>query len=181
MQKWILARRTQNTSRQYNTYQKQFRTFCSKYGRTSMPAAPATVAMFLRVLLQKGKSRRTIRAARSSVSDLHRQEDCESPTLHSLVQQAMKVITLLTLPPQSANAFNLEMFRGLIKCYRTRSTRDTRDLFLLLTMLTEMLRSDKSVNLGEEDRLIIKDTMKARKCVVARFERREQVNILTQI
>jgi hypothetical protein len=48
-------------------------------------------------------------------------------------------------------------------------------------MLTEMLRSDKSVNLGEEDRLIIKDTMKARKCVVARFERREQVNILTQI
>ena len=150
-QKWILALRNQNTSRQYTTYQKQFRTFCSKYGRTLVPAAPATVAMFLRVLLQKGKSRSTIKAARSAISDLHRQEGFESPTLHSLVQQATMVITLLTPPLQSASAFSVEMFRDLIKVYRTRSTLDTRDLFLLLIMLTGMLRSDEAVNLREED------------------------------
>ena len=33
-----------------------------------------------------------------AISDLHRQEGFESPTLHSLVQQATKVITLLTPP-----------------------------------------------------------------------------------
>ena len=151
MQRWILATRNQSTSRQYSTYQKQFREFCQRHSRASVPATPATVAMFLRALLKKHLARNTIKAARAAVSDLHRQEDFKTPTLHPLVKQAMQCIGLLTPPPVPAKAFDLEMFREMLTRYRPNSTLDTRDMFLVLLTHLAMLRSEETVTLGEKD------------------------------
>lgn len=87
----IAAAYSENTRR---AYVAAWDRFCEVVGSSrAMPATPETIANYLEMLAEEGKSVATVRLAAAAISTAHRAADVENPCTSSVVKMALKGIS----------------------------------------------------------------------------------------
>ena len=150
--KWLRDHQPPGTAGPYNSYWRQFQSFCQRESLSPLPAEPDTVISFMRLLLGDGKARGTInKAALAAISEAHRLNDLPSPTVSDWVSLAKKTITWLNPPPKTKRPLLLSHIRQMVQVMDAQSTTDTRDMLLLFLMFLGLLRESEAVSLRLED------------------------------
>src|SRR5690606_5693542 len=84
--------RAPRTLRAYDGDWRRFTAWCEERGRVSLPAAPATVALYLTELAHAGRRVTTLRRARAAIAVAHRARGFECPTRHLAVTDLLRGI-----------------------------------------------------------------------------------------
>ena len=126
----------EGTSKSYATYWKQFVLFCQMNRRSFLPAAPATVGMFMRALLADGLSRSTINSTvTAAIAERHALAGFPSPTTeapgHAMVSAMKKAVTRSTAPPKSKRPLFFHHLVKMMEVMDVDALMDTRDIFIL--------------------------------------------------
>lgn len=146
--KWIAENGVPNTDKAYGVYARQFEAFCLLHNRAFMPARPATVAMFMKGLQERGLAISTINGvAVSAINDLYKLSEFPSPTDSALVRESKRVITRTAKPAGKGKlpltTDHLRDIAGVSK----GSTIDIRDIFMVILMMAAFLREAELVAL----------------------------------
>src|SRR5690606_34664216 len=72
--------KAENTLRAYRSDWAHFEEWCSRQGLAPLPAAPATVALYITALAEAGRTVSTIRRRLASISAVHQAAGHQSPT-----------------------------------------------------------------------------------------------------
>ena len=72
--------KAENTLRAYRSDWAHFEEWCSRQGLAPLPAAPATVALYITALAEAGRAVSTIRRRLASISAAHQAAGHQSPT-----------------------------------------------------------------------------------------------------
>jgi site-specific recombinase XerD len=76
---YAAAAQAPNTTKAYESDWRQFEQWADEYSLTAMPAAPATCALYLTALAQRGLKVSTIRRRAAAITRAHRQVEQPSP------------------------------------------------------------------------------------------------------
>lgn len=108
---FAVAARAERTREAYRAQWSAFEAFCQADGLTSMPAAPATVAMYLTARAGDGRKVATLAQALAAISQAHLLAGHESPRSSALVRETFKGIrrTLGTAPAQKVPLLGTEL------------------------------------------------------------------------
>ena len=136
---WVRSNGNANTRRAYDGAFGGFVKFCNEFGRVALPAAPATVVMYMRHLLQEGKGRSTVLGAVAAISSNHALLGVASPTRSGLVAQAKKVVFRQTAAPRQKKALDVMLLLRFTEVLRNEFV-DVRDYFMVLLASAGMLR-----------------------------------------
>ena len=134
--------RPSNSTRTYNTYQKQFLSFCNAKGWDAFDERNRDVysARFLmaRSVGPKALSGKTLTGPVSgALYDLYRWEDGPAPTQSAAVREVKKTIKLVAPLPRKAKApLPIERLRAAVQCARAdkQALRGARDACIMLFM-----------------------------------------------
>jgi integrase len=147
---WIRSSQPANTTRSYNTYKRQFHNWCVSNGRREFPASPVTVAAFLKYLLQaRGLAASTItKSAASAIADDYKFAGITSPTRDPLVKAAKVAVRRLAKPEKPKLPLTPPMVLEIARlASRSPSALEVRDVFMIVLMMTGMLRESEAVAL----------------------------------
>ena len=86
LERYTAARRAPNTTRAYASQWKSFTAFCAERQAVALPAAPITVAVYLRNRIAAGLSNSTITQAVASIAAAHREANEADPTADERVR-----------------------------------------------------------------------------------------------
>ena len=147
---WIAENANESTVRTYNTYQKQFITWCEENDVPLGEVQAAHVVCWMRELVDRGLAVNTINsAAVSAVADLYRYAE-KSPTRDSLVQAAKRVVAKTAVPPSQKLPLTREMLVRMSE-QTGKGFVEVRDMFLVLLLFSAMLRESELASLGVDD------------------------------
>ena len=147
------ASRAAATLRAYRSDWADFEDWCAEHGVTALPAAPATVCLYLAALAEAGARASTIRRRLAALAPAHRLIGVTTPpTSDPAVRATMSGIrrSLGTAPHQKAPAVTAELRRLLATCDRA-TTAGVRDAALLLVGFAGGLRRSELVALTVDD------------------------------
>jgi len=153
LQAWAIEARealSANTQRAYAIDSKAFADWAAPLGLATLPAAPATVAAFLRAQAE-GKAVATVRRRAATIARMHRAAGLPNPCEHELVRLALKGIARNRGTDQRQAAPLTERDAVTIRAHLTDSSRDLRDLALLLVGRDLLARASELVAIGAED------------------------------
>ena len=139
-----------NTLRGYALDGARFRSWCEQQGRCALPAAPETVAAFLRAEAETHKVG-TLRRRAASIAAMHRAAELANPCESPLVRLELKGLArrLGTGQRQAAPLTERELLR--IRARLGDTVRDLRDQALLLVGRDLLARASELVALRVED------------------------------
>lgn len=144
--------KAENTLRAYRSDWAHFEEWCSRQGLAPLPAAPATVALYITALAEAGRAVSTIRRRLASISAVHQAAGHQSPT------QDMKVKTIWagirrakgTAQRQVAPIVT-EHLRAIVGALQLDTLAGLRDRALLLVGFIGAFRRSELVGLNVED------------------------------
>src|SRR5882724_1402905 len=150
LQAWVTEAKealSESTLHAYAVDGAAFRAWCASEGQVALPASPETVARFLRSQSVDGKAVATIRRRLSTISGMHKAAGFPNPCEHELVKLAMKGVARNRGTDQRQAAALTERDAITIRAHLTDSTRDVRDLALMLVGRDLLTRSAELVAL----------------------------------
>lgn len=150
-QAFALAARAKRTRDAYRAQWSAFEAFCQAHGQSSMPAAPATVAMYLSARAGEGRKVSTLALALAAISQAHALAGHDSPRSTTLVRETFKGIrrTLGTAPDQKAPLLGTELLA--VTARLPNSLGGARDRALLLVGFAGAFRRSELVALTLAD------------------------------
>jgi site-specific recombinase XerD len=152
---WIKTQRPVGTSKSYNTYGKQFQTWCLENGEVCFPASPTTVARWLRYLheVRKLASGTITKSASAAVADMYKFSGLVSPTLDPLVAATRRIIRAQAKPRKRRLPLTaLHLSKIVIgQTVKSATYLSVRNLFLIILMFACMMRSAEAVALKPGD------------------------------
>ncbi len=150
-QAYFDSAKASNTRRAYQADLRGFAAWCAARGFPSLPASPATVALYLAALADGGRKVSTIERALVAISQAHKLKGLPSPRSHGAVSETMKGIrrTLGRAPSQKSPVL-VEGLRSMTRL--APNTRGgIRDKALLLIGFAGAFRRSELVGLNVED------------------------------
>ena len=153
MIQWVQDRRPVNTKKSYKGYDKQFKAWCEKNNEVYFPAAPVTLARWLRELheVRKLAAGTITKSAASAVADKYRFSTFDSPTASPLVSATKKVIAANAPPRKRRIPLTAAHIGKIVGSVKPRKYLDVGNIFMVILMFAAMLRSDETVSLRPED------------------------------
>lgn len=146
---FIESNRPQTTVKSYGTYASKYTSFCQL---RSLPLdSPVSVAAFMKHSYDRGlRGRSTLSSTiPSSISHIFRYTDT-NPCNFPLVQQMKRTLTKLANPPKQKAPLTRAHLVSLASLV-TPTFDSVQDFFMILLMMTCMLRESEAVNLSSED------------------------------
>ena len=140
-----------NTQRAYRSDSAAFADWCERAQIVSLPAAPETVVEFLKTQSASGLAVATVRRRASSIGRLHTAAGLANPCAHELVRLALKGIARTRGTDQRQAAPITQRDAITIAARLGNTTKDLRDLALLLVGRDLLARSAELVSLNVED------------------------------
>jgi len=140
-----------NTQRAYRLDAERFASWCKAQGAVSMPAAPETVAAFLRGESEAGRAVATVRRRAATIAAMHRGAGVANPCEAALVRMAIKGLARSRGTDQRQAAPITEREAMRITAGMGDTLRDARDLALLLVGRDLLARASELVALRVED------------------------------
>jgi site-specific recombinase XerD len=143
---WIKANGVPNTVKAYGVYGRQFEAFCLLHNRAFFPAAPSTVALFMKSLQERGLAIATINGvALSAINSSYKLSEFVSPTASSLVREAKCVISRTAKPAGKGKLPLTAVMLLAIVAVAKQSLIDIRDIFMVILMMAAFLRESEVV------------------------------------
>jgi site-specific recombinase XerD len=140
-----------NTQRAYAADSRVFSEWCAAQGLASLPAAPSTVASYLRAEAEAGRAVATIRRRLATIAKMHKAAGLANPAADELVRLALKGIARVRGTDQRQAAALSERDAVTIRAHMGDEPRDLRDLALLLAGRDLLARSAELVTIQVED------------------------------
>ena len=148
MKKLILASWKDSTKSQYDTYLKQWESFCRAQDRDVLKGNFALALEFLYQLYHKGLSYSAINTARSALSSVLPTKDGVEFGMHKLVCRFMKgVFNVKPSLPKYASVWDPDVVLRFLKRWTPRSRLTLKQLTLKITMLLSLLTSQRAQTL----------------------------------
>lgn len=150
LQAWAIeakAALSANTLRAYAVDSRAFADWCQSQCLPTLPAAPESVAAFLRAEAAAGKAVATVRRRASSIARMHAAATLPSPCASELVRLALKGIGRQRGTDQRQAAALTERDAITIRAGLGGGIKDARDLALLLVGRDLLARSAELVAL----------------------------------
>ena len=143
--------RASATRRAYSTDFRSFESWCAAQGLSAMPAAPATVSVYLAALAGEGKRPSTIARALAGIANEHRHQGCTWVRGPSVIGEVMRGIRRRhgTAPAQKAPLSDDDM--GLMVAMLGDELADLRDRALLTMGWMGAFRRSELVALTVDD------------------------------
>lgn len=163
-ERYAKASKAPATLRAYRSDLQDFDDWCTVHGTRTLPATPATVAIYIAALAEAGAKASTIQRRLSAISQAHRLAGQEiSPTADPLVRATMAGIrrSLGTSPAQKTPVVTAELRRLLATC-DPHSPAGARDRALLLLGFAGGFRRSELVALDGEDLTETQDGLRVR-------------------
>jgi len=150
--RWLLERKSANTSSTYSSYTRDFQQWCERQGLTAFPAAPAAVARYLIHLEERGLKASTVNVASAAISSQYQFSHLPSPTLDPLVKATRKTIAEVAPPPSQKLPLTVEMVKAIAKRHEHDSSFvGTRNTCLIILMMAAFLRESEATALLRDD------------------------------
>lgn len=139
-----------NTRRAYKADWADFTTWCNSAERSSLPAEPATIALYITGLSERAKAA-TIKRRLVAISQAHQLAGISSPTGHVAVREVLKgILRQHGSAPTQKNAVGTAELRALLQ--QTPNTLiGVRDRAMLLLGFAAALRRSELVALDMAD------------------------------
>jgi len=144
--------KAENTLRAYRSDWTHFEEWCSRQGLAPLPAAPATVALYITALAEAGRAVSTIRRRLASISAAHQAAGHQSPTQDMQVKTIWAGIRRAkgTAQRQVAPVVT-EHLRAIVGALQLDTLAGLRDRALLLVGFIGAFRRSELVGLNVED------------------------------
>lgn len=144
--------KAENTLRAYRSDWAHFEEWCSRQGLAPLPAAPATVALYITALAEAGRTVSTIRRRLASISAVHQAAGHQSPTQDMQVKTIWAGIRRAkgTAQRQVAPVVT-EHLRAIVGALQLDTLAGLRDRALLLVGFIGAFRRSELVGLNVED------------------------------
>lgn len=144
--------KAENTLRAYRSDWTHFEEWCSRQGLAPLPAAPATVALYITALAEAGRTVSTIRRRLASISAVHQAAGHQSPTQDMQVKTIWAGIRRAkgTAQRQVAPVVT-EHLRAIVGALQLDTLAGLRDRALLLVGFIGAFRRSELVGLNVED------------------------------
>lgn len=150
--KWLLERKSVNTSTTYGTYLRQFEEWCRTQGVSAFPSTPAVVARYLIHLEGKGLRASTINVASAAIASQYALSHLPSPTLDPLVRATRKTISEVATPPSQKLPLTVEMVTYIARRHNEdRSFVGIRNTCLIILMMAAFMRESEATSLLRDD------------------------------
>lgn len=151
-----------NTQRAYRADSAAFANWCRDQGIANLPAAPETVAAFLKIESSAGKAVATVRRRASSIGRMHQAAGLANPCDTELVRLTLKGIARTRGTDQRQAAGLTERDALTIKARMGDTVKDARDVALVLAGRDLLARSAELVTLTVADLDAAEDGMTVR-------------------
>lgn len=144
--------KAENTLRAYRSDWTHFEEWCSRQGLAPLPAAPATVALYITALAEAGRTVSTIRRRLASISAVHQAAGHQSPTQDMQVKTIWAGIRRAKSTAQRQVApVVTEHLRAIVGALQLDTLAGLRDRALLLVGFIGAFRRSELVGLNVED------------------------------
>lgn len=131
--RYVEAAKAPNTRRAYRTQWKTFAAWCARYGQESLPAAPATLALFLTDRAQGGLKVASLALALSAIRAAHFDAGLTDPAANPEVRTIWEGIRRTHGAAQRCAApLTADAVRAIVTVLSTETRRDVRDRALVL-------------------------------------------------
>jgi site-specific recombinase XerD len=147
---FVRQARADATRKAYNSDWKLFEAWCTQHGESALPASPATLALYLAQLAQRGRKYSTIRRVRTAIGQVHLAAGLARPDRDARVRALERGIGR-SIGTREQGALPLcvaELVRAVDVLQD--SVRDVCDRALLLIGFSSGLRSSDLVTLDVE-------------------------------
>jgi len=152
MAAYASAAQAPNTTKAYESDWRQFESWSDSHHLVAMPAAPATCALYLTGLAQRGLTVSTIRRRAAAITRAHRQAGHPSPVWDPRVLTVMEGIARTHgAPPAKKVALLRDPLLELVDRIDTTTSAGLRDRALLLVGFALGLRRSELVAIRVED------------------------------
>lgn len=152
MDVYAAAAQATNTTRAYSSDWRSFETWCSRYGLSTLPAAPGTAALYLTSLAKRGLKLSTIRRRAAAITRAHRVAGHTSPIWDPRVITLLEGIarTVGGAPAKKVALLRDPLVETINRIDQT-TTAGLRDRALLLSGFALGLRRSELVAIAVED------------------------------
>ncbi len=141
-----------NTTRAYTSDWQAFTRWADEHGLPSMPADPATCALYLTAIAQTGLKLATIRRRAAAITRAHRASHHPTPLADPRVKSVLEGIARTHgQPPRKKAGLDRDQLVAVIAAIDPTTTAGLRDRALLLTGFALALRRSELVSLQVED------------------------------
>lgn len=149
---YVEASKAPNTRRAYRAQWRAFASWCETHGRESLPAAPATLALYLTDRARLGRTVATLGLALSAIRAVHRDAGFADPAAVPAVRTVWEGIRRTHGTAQRrATPMTPELLRTTLASLSGGSLRGVRDRALLLLGFAGALRRSEIVALDVAD------------------------------
>ncbi len=140
-----------NTKRAYAADMRHYDAWCAARTLTSMPAEPATLALYFASLADAGAKFATIRRRIAAINGAHRDRGFDSPSGHGEVRRIIAGIArTIGMAKTQKDALGLDLLRQALDTFDS-SLRGTRDRAILLLGFAGAFRRSELVALDVSD------------------------------
>lgn len=149
---YVAAAKAPNTRRAYRAQWAVFSAWCEAHGREPLPAAPATLALYLTDRARSGRKVATISLALSAIRAVHRDAGHADPAAVPEVYTVWEGIRRTHGTAQRrATPLTVETLRTILASFPSDSQRVVRDRALLLLGFAGAFRRSELVALDVSD------------------------------
>lgn len=146
------ASKAPSTLRNYRSAWLQFEAWCQTKGRPSLPASPATVAVFLSELADAGAKASTLNLKRAAIGFAHRSANLPDPTAAELVSAVLSgIVRKIGTAPDRKAPLTLDSLRPALAVLQPDTAAGVRDRAVLLLGFACALRRSELVALDVAD------------------------------
>jgi len=151
VQVYLRNTRAENTRKAYASDWQQFSAWCQTHGLPDLPAAPATLMLYLGELAGTGKKISTLTRRVAAIAQVHRVGGHEAPGEARAVRDLLSGIRRTHgVAPQGKQALLSDDIRAIVRGL-SDSLRDVRDQALLLIGFAGAFRRSELVGIQVED------------------------------
>jgi site-specific recombinase XerC len=141
---YVDAAKAPNTRRAYRTQWRTFAAWCAGFGRASLPAAPATLALFLTARAQSGLKVASLGLGLSAIRAAHFDAGFPDPTANPEVRTVWEGIRRTHgAAPRCAAPLTGDAIRSIVACLSKVERRGLRDRALVLVVRVQRSKTDQ--------------------------------------
>lgn len=149
---YVEAAKAPNTRRAYRTQWATFAAWCAQHGRESLPAAPATLALYLVARAKDGLKVTSLGLGLSAIRAAHFDAKVADPSANPEVSTVWEGIRRTHgTAPRRAAPLTADAIRSIVSTLAVDRMRDVRDRALVLLGFSGALRRSELVGLDVED------------------------------
>jgi integrase len=157
VQDYLRNTRAENTRKAYASDWQQFSTWCRTHALLDLPAAPATLMLYLGELAGAGKRISTLTRRVAAIAQVHRGAGFEAPGEARTVRDLLSGIRRTHgVAPQAKQALLSDDVRAMVRPLGD-SLRDCRDRALLLVGFAGAFRRSELVAIRMEDLAFVEE------------------------